>query len=784
MSDYSEKIKALLHQLDTMSHQQARVQKELSDLRKELILLQENTATPTVEKEEFIADNVQPSPNPPEQSRPQIELPPKKSFFDNLHFPEIKADTEKFIGENLINKVGIILLVFGVAIGAKYAIDHQLISPLTRIILGYLTGVGLLGFAIKLKANYKNFSAVLLSGAIAVFYFITFAAYDFYALLPQTMAFGMMVIFTIFSVVAALHYDQQVIAVLGLVGAYAIPFLLSNESGNALFLLSYIALVNIGILVIAFRKYWKVLYYLSFFFTWLILGSWLVLDYEKDTQFALGIGFTTLFFLLFYATFLAYKLIKNEQFEVANVILLLLNSFLFFGIGYALLNEHPTGQHLLGVFALFNALIHFAVTFIVYRRTLSDKKLFFFVAGLVLIFLTIAIPIQLDGNWVTLIWAGEAALLFWIGRTHQAKFYEKLSYPIMILSLFSLIDDWSRAEIPYYYYADRSYVSPVFNITFLTGLLFSIVFGFILWWHFRHPEEVDTDSKKSFFSRINTLLIGGIFLIALFYTGFFEINNYWAQAHHLSAVAISDSAYQEHTYNHSILDFKFVWLNNYCMIFLVALSFFNMYRLKNKPFGIVNLIANTLMVFAFLVISLYHISELREAYLYSSADDLYQRGVMYLLIRYISLAFFAGLLVAIYRYTRAEFMHLRWKNYAETFFYCCLIWVASSELLHWMDFGGAKNQYKLGLSILWGVFSLAMICVGIVQRKKFIRIGAILLFGITLIKLFFYDIAHLDTVPKTIVMVSLGILLLIISFLYNKFKDEIADNHEQQKITK
>ena len=55
-------------------------------------------------------------------------------------------------------------------------------------------------------------------------------------------------------------------------------------------------------------------------------------------------------------------------------------------------------------------------------------------------------------------------------------------------------------------------------------------------------------------------------------------------------------------------------------------------------------------------------------------------------------------------------------------------------------------------------------------------IGAMVLFGITLAKLFLYDIASLNTISKTIVFVSLGILLLVISFLYNKFKDKIVDD--------
>src|SRR5688500_7964236 len=92
---------------------------------------------------------------------------------------------EEFIGENLLNKVGIAVLVLGIAFGAKYSIDRGLIDPLTRIILGYISGLTLLAIAYRLREKHTAFSSVLLSGGMAVFYFITFAAYSFYGLIPQ-----------------------------------------------------------------------------------------------------------------------------------------------------------------------------------------------------------------------------------------------------------------------------------------------------------------------------------------------------------------------------------------------------------------------------------------------------------------------------------------------------------------------------------------------------------------------------------------------------------------------
>jgi len=86
---------------------------------------------------------------------------------------------------------------------------------------------------------------------------------------------------------------------------------------------------------------------------------------------------------------------------------------------------------------------------------------------------------------------------------------------------------------------------------------------------------------------------------------------------------------------------------------------------------------------------------------------------------------------------------------------------------------GLPDATKLGLSIFWGIYALMLIVVGIARNRKHLRVAAIVLLGVTLAKLFFYDVTDLDTIPRTILFVSLGLTLLVISFLYNKYKNAI-----------
>tara|TARA_R110000744_G_scaffold96896_2_gene187243 strand:+ start:10952 stop:11722 length:771 start_codon:yes stop_codon:yes gene_type:complete len=239
-----EQISVLLQKLELLLKKQQDFNIEVNEIRRDIQILrntqalkfnqdskeQPNTPKEAIFEKESITITepvVIETTNQTQVEPVEIKEEPIPTLEKKQIIPKRKSNLEKFIGENLINKIGILITVIGVVIGAKYSIENNLISPLTRIILGYLVGLGLIGFGFKLKAKYENYSAVLVSGALAILYFITFAAYDLYGLFPQLMAFGIMLLCTVFGVVSALSYNKQVIAHIGLIGAYAVPFLLA-----------------------------------------------------------------------------------------------------------------------------------------------------------------------------------------------------------------------------------------------------------------------------------------------------------------------------------------------------------------------------------------------------------------------------------------------------------------------------------------------------------------------------------------------------------------------------
>ena len=222
--------------------------------------------------------------------------------------------------------------------------------------------------------------------------------------------------------------------------------------------------------------------------------------------------------------------------------------------------------------------------------------------------------------------------------------------------------------------------------------------------------------------------------------------------------------------NKDVFLFKGIWLLNYTLLFASVLSFANFKWIKNEVFNALLLVLNYILILVFLVSGLGILTELRESYLNPGLAPNYDVSIFHLIIRYVAYLFFVLLIYSTYRFVTTSLENKIFNKIFEITLSISTIWICSSELINWLSLSGSAEVYKHGLSILWGVFSLILIGYGIWKKKKHLRITAMVLFGGTLLKLFFYDLTNLETVPKTIVFVSIGMLLLVVSFLYNKYK--------------
>ena len=230
------------------------------------------------------------------------------------------------------------------------------------------------------------------------------------------------------------------------------------------------------------------------------------------------------------------------------------------------------------------------------------------------------------------------------------------------------------------------------------------------------------------------------------------------------------------TYNRASYLFKTLALICYSITFLYI------GKRKNDKWFKDDAIYRSIHIFSFIVFVFFFISffdsvkSLSHLYL-GLIESKSDQGVFNILSRYILIGFGLLNLKLMYDLQPHQQTERIPSHYLQLFTVFFILFLASSELIQWMDIAGFDDSYKLGLSILWGSFSLGLVFYGILKSNQLLRVASLFLFGVTLVKLFFYDITHLSTISKTVVFMVLGILLLTISFIYNKYRDQIISDN-------
>jgi uncharacterized membrane protein len=344
---------------------------------------------------------------------------------------------ENFIGLRLIHFVGIIVLVIGLSIGVKYAIDRQLISEIARIVLAYLAGMILYLLSWRLKKKYQLFSAILFSGAMASLYFTTYAAFVYYGFYSFAVSFLLMIGLTAYTAFESIHYNRQEIAVLGMVGAYGIPFLISANAERADLFFSYIILINVGIVYLSFKKKWKVMGQLALLISWTLFILWGFFRYEAK-DFGTGFILTGTFYFLFTVSALAYRLVRSESLTVSDIqqlttnnIALYLSSLVIFGYGE--FGTHlPSTTGWVFVFMFLFALLNyfFFPSEIILQQTLAMQTV---------ILLSMFIGFNWGGLTVTLLWVALALILFVLGIYNHRSWPRLAAILLMSVTLGKLV---------------------------------------------------------------------------------------------------------------------------------------------------------------------------------------------------------------------------------------------------------------------------------------------------------------------------------------------------------
>lgn len=704
---------------------------------------------------------------------------PEKSFWEK--FKENNPDLEKFIGENLINKIGILILVLGIGYFVSYSIDKGWIPTPARVGIGILAGAMVLGVAHKLRLKYAAFSSVFVAGAIAIFYFTIGIAFHDYKLFSQPVAFSIMVLITAFAALITVSYNRIELAVLTLIGGFAVPFMVSTGEGNYVVLFSYILILNSGILAIAYFKKWNLVNVLAFVFTILLYLGWWSSEINKEhPQYSGALLFAFAFYLMFTIINIINNIKTQGVFSKMQLAILTINTFVFYGVGMSILNGfHPEFK---GLFTTFIAVLNLIYAWFLYKKFGIDKTAVYLLIGLTLTFVTLAIPIQFAGHYITLFWAGEAVLLIWLSQKSQITSYRYGAVIVQFLMLGSLIMDWEH------FYAGDSVLQIVLNPIFVTGSVAVTSFFGVYYLLKKETESVfqfgitfNPESYRKF-----AFIVG---IVILYIVGFLEVA-YQAD----SFLTIPQSSSIPVVYH---------------LIFTAILSFFLMKKDSKSGYQATTLIAIVnIVLFAF---AFSHFSFAEHEKNISTGN--YDRIAF--LMHYVMLAITIYFCYQLYKMYREKEMATFFTKpifvWIAAFF---LIYMASTELmLHGLILNDSPvtvqevlkenptykmDKYaiessksylatsrientretilKTSFPILWGVLAFIFLIVGIKKLSKALRIIALTLLGLTIAKLFLYDISNVSETGKIIAFILLGVLILIISFVYQKIKVLVSDD--------
>lgn len=429
-----------------------------------------------------------------------------------------------FTTGNVVLKIGIIIIFFGVSFLLKYAAQKNLFPiefRLTAVVAAAVTMLAT-GWSMRNRIS-RNYGLVLQGGGIGILYLTVFAASKLYNLLPGTLSLLIMIMLVALSGALAVIQDARSLAISGITGGFIAPVLMSTGSGSHVMLFSYYALLNCGILGIAWFKAWRELNLVGFTFTFIISVFW-GSRYYKPEFFSTTEPFLILFFLFYVAISVLFA--HRQPLNIKGFIdgpLVFGLPLVFFGLQSSMVHNMEYG---LAITAILLGLFYVVLATILWQRLLEEMRMLteaFIAMGVV--FGTIAIPLALDSKWTSTAWALEGGAMVWVG-TRQNRLLARLfgillQFGAGVAFIFATSYLYGYLELAHYpvsrYTAFPSH-SMIFINQFYLGCVFIAVAG--LFSSYYMTCKRDKLRKWELFFYLPLLLWG---LVWWFGGGFYEI---------------------------------------------------------------------------------------------------------------------------------------------------------------------------------------------------------------------------------------------------------------------
>ena len=737
-----------------------KVEKELDEIKKRMdafLKAQERIASDHVQsKENVSAEAVEDTCIPPHaaneipvpkkellRKEEQLEAPQGMMAENNVtsEIPVVtpsvrkqkKVNYEKFIGENLFGKIGILVFVIGVGFFVKYAIDKDWINETLRTVLGFLTGSALLVVAERLQKKYRTFSSLLAGGAFAVFYLTVAIAFHFYHLFPQTVAFIILIVITLFMSILSVLYDRRELAIISLVGGFLAPFIVSSGDGNYMVLFTYISILNLGMFGLSIYKKWGELPVIAFVFTYLVMGLFLLTGYSTGTAIISVhlFAFATLFYFIFLLPILSILRIEAIKKNRGLLLVIITNNFIYLLLGILFLRNMELAFKSEGLLSLFIAIINLVLVIWLRMSKKDYKFLIYAMLGLVLTFVSITIPIQLDGNYITLFWAAEMVLLLWLYVKSKIWIYERATLVLMGLTLISYLMDVS-AVILSSPSSDTIFLNSSFATSLFVGLAagaFALMMG--------HYRSLFSEARCLRYVPWNPVMLLTSAAI-LYYTFMAEFSLHLAGATRSGMMLVFTSA----------------------AILILSYAFKKRFPIEQCTIPYLAGLGINVLIYA---INIW-------------GDQWAHMSLSPVLLRWLAAAF---IIVNLYYVARQYYTIIGLKTHSTVYLnvLALLLWLTMVRSFLWQ---AGVEDFDAGFSVSLSIAGFVQMALGMRLHQKVLRIISLSTFGIVLLKLILKDLWAMPTIGKIIVFIILGLILLVLSFLYQKLKGVLFKNDEDE----
>jgi uncharacterized membrane protein len=434
--------------------------------------------------------------------------------------PAPEIDLESRIGSHWLNRIGISAVLIGVSYFLKFAFDNNWIGPTGRVSIGLLAGIAVIVWSESFRTRgYKLFSYSLKAVGVGVLYLSLWASFQLYGLIPSPIALLAMVIVTASTAMMAIKQDAEILAAIALTGGFSTPLLLSTGQNREIQLFSYVALLSAASVALVVFKPWRRLLVLSYAGTLVLYCAWYA-EYYRRFEFATTFTFATVFFAIFAVAPLVSKTPEGVgRLPYLTAALTFINTGVYFLQTYAMVEEIEKLS--MAWFALALAAVHIGLSRIISRRPPANAEpLRLLHLALAVALITIAIPIRLDGHWVTVGWLVEAGVLLSVADRIVAGLLHYLAAGALALGVVRLLA------------FDNFIVDTVLlNSRMATYVLAMAVLALLAWFSLKRESDFDNQLAAVAVLAVNALTLVGLSReIGDYYTRQMAPNGQWTAA--------------------------------------------------------------------------------------------------------------------------------------------------------------------------------------------------------------------------------------------------------------